>query len=115
KSRGDTETDILAETIHYLIKGSGAQLGTALLAKFGEPHAVLFEIAIKSNLAIVLYLPNDDLSLAETIEDRCTRIFLPEELWMPVVSAMRQKQGQDNVKSLVFEMHESVARYLTPS
>jgi hypothetical protein len=115
RPRGDTETEILAETTHYLIKGDGAQVGAALSAKFSEPHAVLFEIAVKSSLAIVLYVPGDDLSLAGTIEDRCTRIYLPEELWMPVVDAMRQKQDQDSVKSLIFTMHENVARYLTPS
>jgi hypothetical protein len=112
---GKTDSEILAETTHYLIKGDGAQLGAALSSKFDESHGILFEIAIKSNLAILLYIPGDDFGLAGIIQDRCTRINLPEELWTPVVNAMQQKQDQDTVKSLIFKMHDDVARYLAPA
>jgi hypothetical protein len=112
---GKTDTEILAETTHYLIKGDGAQLAAALSSKFDESHSILFEVAVKSNLAVLLYVPGDDFGLADIIQDRCTRISLPEELWSGVVSAMQQKQDQDTVKSLIFKMHEDVARYLTPA
>ena len=112
---GKTDSEILAETTHYLIKGDGAQLGAALTSRYDEAHSVLFEIAVKSNLAVLLYIPGDDFGLAGILQDRCTRIGLPEELWTPVVHAMRQKQDQETVKSLIFKMHDDVARYLTPA
>jgi hypothetical protein len=112
---GDTDTEILADTTHYLIKGDGAKLGAALSSKFNESHGLLFEVAVKSNLGVLLYSPGDDFGLAGIIEDRCGRIQLPEGLWLPVVEAMRQKKDQDTVKSLIFTMHENIARYLAPS
>ena len=52
--RGATPTDTYASIIQYLIKGDGAELGQEIAGKFGNDAGTLYEVAIKSNLLLLL-------------------------------------------------------------
>lgn len=105
-----------AAMVHYLIEGDGAQIGVALGKKYDASHGSLFEIAVKSNLLLLLYAPGDSMStmIAESIESRSKILALPPELWSDLVSKVANKGTQEEVSSAVFVMHKSIANYYVP-
>jgi hypothetical protein len=107
--RGSTSADI----IHYLIKGDGAELGSALSRKFDDEHGTLYEVSVKSNLLIILYAPDDSLgkTIADVVKSRCESIHLPPRLWNELVTLVYNRRSQDEVKNAVFKMHKDVANF----
>ncbi len=105
-----------ADIIHYLIEGDGAQVGVAVAQKYDQEHGILFEVAVKSNLLILLYGPGDDLgrSIAKVIKSRLESIHLPEGLWVEVVTLVNNKASPKDVKQAVFKMHKDVADFYIP-
>jgi hypothetical protein len=105
-----------ADIIHYLIAGDGAQIGVALGQKYDQEHGILFEIAVKSNLLILLYGPGDSLgkSVAQIIQSRLGAINLPDRLWSNVVTLVNNGASQDDVKEAVFKMHKDIADFYIP-
>ncbi len=101
-----------ADVIHYLIAGDGWALAKGVADAKDFAHGVLFEIAVKSNLLIMLYQPDDDKGMSGFIRSRCQEINLPERLWGPLVTAMKQHGSEDQIKDAVFKMHDAVKQYL---
>lgn len=115
-AKGASSAASSADMIHYLISGDGAALGAALARKYDDSHGVLFEVAVKSNLLILLYAPGDSLgrSIADVIKSRLTAIHLPQKLWGNVVTLVNDKGRVDAVKEAVFKMHKDIADYFIP-
>jgi hypothetical protein len=105
-----------ADIIHYLIEGDGAKVGVALAQKYDQEHGILFEVAVKSNLLILLYGPGDSLgrSIATVIKSRLESIHLPDNLWSGVVTLVNNKASADDVKEAVFKMHKDIADFYIP-
>jgi hypothetical protein len=105
-----------ADIIHYLIQGDGAEIGVALARKYNEEHGSLFEVAVKSNLLILLYGPGDNMgqSIATAIKTRLEGIRLPPRLWQDVVRLVNTKRSQQEVKDAVFKMHRDIANFFIP-
>ena len=110
--RGATQVETYAEVIQYLIKGDGAEVGRQIGKDFGKSAGMLFEIAVKSNLLILLYEPGDDQGIADVLQSRCTEIGLPNNLWFDMVNTVRSNGSKEDVKDAVFKMHDEVAAYL---
>jgi hypothetical protein len=110
--RAATSSETYADTIHYLIKGDGAEIGNQLAQKFGTDAATLYEVSIKSNLLLLLYEPGDDQGIGGVIQARMNEVGLPENLWIGVVNAINDKASQAAMKDAVFKMHDDVAAYL---
>ena len=55
--RAATSVDTYGEVIVYLVEGAGAETGRALAANFGKDAGLLYDVAIKSNLLLLLYEP----------------------------------------------------------
>ena len=110
--RAATETETYADMLQYLLKGDGAETGQQIAQKFGVAAGLLYEVAIKSNLLLLLYEPGDDQGIGGVIQSRMTEVGLPENLWVGVVDAINNKAPQGELKSAVFKMHDDVAAYL---
>lgn len=110
--RGATPIETYAEVIQYLIKGDGAEVGRQIGKDFGKSAGTLFEVAVKSNLLILLYEPGNDQGIADVLQSRCTEIGLPNNLWFDVVNTVRSNSSKEDVKDAIFEMHDNVAAYL---
>jgi hypothetical protein len=115
-AKASTSAAASADIIHYLIAGDGAQVGVALAQKYDQEHGILFEVAVKSNLLILLYGPGDSLgkSIAQVIQSRLTSIHLPDRLWNGVVTLVNNGASQDDVKDAVFKMHKDIADFYIP-
>lgn len=101
----------LATLIQYLIKGDGWATGTAILNKYDNAHATLFEVSVKSNLLLLLYAPGDDSGIGAIIKARCESIGLPRSLWSNLVNLIQRKATYDQVKDEVFKLHKDVASH----
>jgi len=115
-AKASTSAASSAGIIHYLIAGDGAQIGAALARKYDDAHGILFEVAVKSNLLILLYAPGDSLgqSIADVVKSRLQSISLPDKLWSPVVTLVYNKGSTDDVKQAVFKMHKDIADFYIP-
>lgn len=102
-----------AEVLHYMLRGV-EPLAKSLKTQHGDRHASLFELAIKSSALAIIYSPGDEtgLNVAQVIEDRAKRCQLPNELWKPLVDAIRGKASAQDVNRQMFRMHSSVQKHL---
>jgi hypothetical protein len=105
-----------ADIIHYLIQGEGADIGIVLAKKYNQEHGVLFEVAVKSNLLILLYGPEDNIgqSIATVVKSRMEGIRMPPRLWQDVVRLVTTRRPQQAVKDAVFKMHKDIANFYIP-
>ncbi len=110
--RSPDSSQTYADVIHYLIQGDGADLGRDIGDKFGTPAGTLYEVAVKSNLLLLLYQPGEDQGIGGVIKSRMTEIGMPENLWIGVVNAIDNKVSEAEMKDAVFKMHDDVAAYL---
>ena len=110
--RGASQVETYAEMIQYLIKGDGAEIGRQIGKDFGKAAGMLYEVAVKSNLLILVYEPGHDQGFADVLQARCVEIGLPNDLWFDVVNTVRSSASKDEVKDAIFKMHDEVATYL---
>jgi hypothetical protein len=110
--KGKDSADTMATLIHYLIKGDGWNTGEELLKKFDRTHGTLFEIAVKSNLLLLLYAPGNDSGIGSIIKSRSEQIKLAPELWSNVVTLIANKAPANVVREAVFKMHKDVQAHL---
>jgi hypothetical protein len=110
---GDSADDGAA-AVNYVLNDAWQPIGRQLSATYDDSHLALLEIALKSNLLLLLYSPNDGTgkTIASVIERRAPDAGLPEATWRPVVEAVNAGAAFDIVKARVGEMHTSVAKYL---
>lgn len=103
-----------AEALVYLLRKVGGPMGAILKRDFDEEHALLFEISLKSNLLLMLYLPGEKepQTIANVIKTRGERIGLPESLTADLLRLVTANAEFDKVKASVFKMHADVAKYL---
>jgi hypothetical protein len=113
--KANASAETLATVIHYLIKGEGWSTGKQIVDKYDRTHGVLFEVAVKSNLLLLLYEPGNDSGLGALIKSRCEEIKLPPHLWMDLVTKMGNKVAADAVREAVFKMQKDVPRHLLDS
>ena len=111
-ARGKTDVATTADVIHYLIKGEGWTIGTSLAKRYDKDHGLLFEVAVKSNLLLLLYQPGDDSGIGDVVRSRCEELKLPQPLWIPVVEGVKAKKPYDQVREAVLKMHKDITEHL---
>lgn len=110
-------TEFTAEILGYLLNDI-EPIAQHLLQQQDRRSADLFEIAIKSSLLAIVYAPGDDMgrTIADVIEARAKRAELADDLWQPLVQAIRSDASYEQVKTGLFEMHGAVrVALMTPS
>lgn len=103
-----------ADARAYLLRDAGATIAGKLGAAYGADHSALFEVAVKSNLLLLLYLPGDQdsMTIADVIKRRAADARLPEEVWRDLVAKIEGRATFDVVKDAVTKMHGDVRRLL---
>jgi hypothetical protein len=110
-ARGSDDATTMSTVVHYLIDGDGWHVGEQLAADFGDTAGLLFEVAVKSNLLILLYEPGDDSGIGAIVKSRLTGV-LPPEYWQPLLDAIDAKKPAADVQAAVLDMHKTIANYL---
>jgi hypothetical protein len=101
------------QVIDYLLS-QGQRIGRELAKQYGPEQAALFEVALKSNLLMLLYSPGSDAttSISTAIVRAAPKAELPDILWYPLVERMNNKASLDDVRTAVRKMHSDVDGYL---
>ncbi|MEX0642584.1 MAG: hypothetical protein WD468_07775 [Pirellulales bacterium] len=99
--------------LDYLFN-EGQDVGGALASQQSADHAALFEVAVKSNILLVLYKPGAPTTeaIAAAIERAGERAKLPATLWRPLLDALAAKGTLSDVRQAVYQLHEATDKYL---
>jgi hypothetical protein len=112
---GDTEP-ASKQVMNYLLV-NGQRIGHELTKQYGPAEASLFEVALKSNLLLLIYRPGtltvDSVSAA--IQESAARARLPEKLWTPLIDAINSQAPPKEVQADVRKFHSDVEHYLAGS
>ena len=92
----------------------GQKIGGALATQKGAEYAALFEVAVKSNILLVIYKPGVPATeaIAAAIEKAAARAKLPETLTRPLLDALAAKATMVDVRKAVYELHAATDKYL---
>lgn len=103
-----------ATALNYLLNMTGNPIGGILARNFGADHAAIFEIALKSNILLMLYSPGESTSnaIANMIRTRRATAGLPNGLTDPLIALIEQKATFDRVKTEVFKLHEIAPNFI---
>lgn len=109
----DTARDT-ARAIHYLLNEAGDNIGGELKAKYGPRASSLFELSIKSTLALLLYGPEDGMGQTFTtvIERSGRNAGLPVYIYQPLVDKMRSKAPYSVIKQEISSMDQRIRNHL---
>jgi hypothetical protein len=109
----DDKSLISSQAFDYLVT-KAKPIGRDIAKQHGPEDAALFEIAIKSNLLLLMYTPEAPAgnSIAAAILQAAPKAKLPDELWKPLVEALNKQAPQSDVRTAVRTMHVNVDRYL---
>lgn len=112
-SAGDEKVPASRQVVNYLLV-NGQRIGHDLAKQHGVEDASLFEVALKSNILLLLYTPSGTAgeSIAAAIAQAAPRAKLPAELWQPLVETLGKKAPQTDVRAAVRKMHTDVDLYL---
>ena len=101
------------QVIDYLL-AQGQRIGRELAKRYGPEQAALFEVALKSNILLLLYSPGSDAtnSISAAISRAAPQAKLPDALWSPLVDRMNKKASLEDVRTAVQQMHRDVEGYL---
>ncbi len=101
------------QVVDYLL-AQGQRIGLDLSRRYGPGQSALFEVALKSNILLLLYSPgsNASNSISAAISRAAPAANLPAELWKPLVDLIDKKSSPADVQAAVRQMHSDVDRYL---
>jgi hypothetical protein len=104
------------QVLNYLFV-QGQEIGRVLATRYGPDHAALLEVAVKSNLLILLYQPASSTAdtIAGAISQAAPRAKLPDELWQPLVDSLKKQAPLADVRAAVRTLHADVDQYLAKS
>jgi hypothetical protein len=85
-----------------------------LTRQYGPQHAALFEIALKSNMLVLLYSPGSSTvnTVSAAISHAAPQAQLPDELWKPLVALLEKPSAIADVRAAIRKMHIDVDQYL---
>lgn len=109
----DDKSLISQQAFDYLVP-KAKPIGRDIAKQHGAEDAALFEIAVKSNILLLMYTPDAPAGnlVAEAISQAAPKAKLPDELWKPLVEALNKRAPQSDVRAAVQKMHVDVDRYL---
>jgi hypothetical protein len=101
------------QVMNYLLV-DGQRIGRELTKQYGPATSALFEVAIKSNILLLLYAPGstEGASIADAVSDAAPRAKLPGDLWKPLVDQLDRQLPASDVRLAVQKLHTDVGEYL---
>lgn len=103
-----------AAILAYLLNGPGKKIGEKIREKHDQDHSDLYEMALKSNILLMLYGPGDSLgkATAKSITKAGERSKLPKPCWQGLIVKIDIEAPYDDVKEEIFDMQKNVGEYL---
>ncbi|MGI9430515.1 MAG: hypothetical protein ACR2NM_17780 [Bythopirellula sp.] len=107
--------DRLSDNLTFLLEDAGPQLARDLSEAHGPTHAALAELATKTHVLLLSYMPNSPRlePVVAAIRRAAQHSGLPEEIWQELVELLNTRAEFNEVKSAVFQLHQRAVAYLT--
>ena len=101
------KVDDSAAVLHYLLNSTGNPIGQILRDDLG-PDAATFEIALKSNILLMLYGPGESQAntIAGVIRNRRAAAGLPDALTEPLLKLIDEEASFEQVKKELLDLHQ---------
>jgi tetratricopeptide (TPR) repeat protein len=102
------KVDDSAAVLHYLLNSTGNPIGQILRDELGPECAATFEIALKSNILLMLYGPGESQAntIAGVIRNRRAAAGLPDTLTEPLLKLIEDEASFEQVKKELLDLHE---------
>ncbi|MEM7314195.1 MAG: TIGR03067 domain-containing protein, partial [Planctomycetota bacterium] len=109
----ETGEDTIQNSIaaaNYLMAKTGRRIHRELSANYDHSHAALLETAIKSNMLILLYAPNDSTgkALGQALQDRIKDAKLPEMLFQTLLTNIENGAERKLIVMNVLKLHTDI-------
>lgn len=113
-ARTGRKVDDSATVLNYLLNVTGSPIGNILAKNNGAENAAIFEIALKSNILLMLYSPGDSTSnaIAGVIRKRRSAAGLPSGMTDPLLQLLDTQAGYEQVKAELFRLHETAPPFI---
>jgi hypothetical protein len=113
----ESQREASSPTVHDYLAQQGQQIWRDLNTSFGPEHAALFEIAVKSNVLLVLYQPESTAAelLANSIQQAGPLAKLPPELLQPLLDSLTKHAPAAEVRNTVRRLHTEVEKHFSSS
>jgi tetratricopeptide (TPR) repeat protein len=110
---GDRVKDSAA-VLAYLLKSTGDPIRAILAKSYGSEHAATFEIALKSNMLLILYGPGESSTnaIANVIRSRTASLSFLNEMMAKLLELIDQKASFEQVKAELFNIHEIAPQFI---
>ncbi len=114
-SIGNPPATMISDEAFDFIVGPIRKIGWQLSKNHGKEHAAIFEVAIKSNLALVIYTPKseDNNVLERSIRTAAHKAGLPKDLVKPLLDVIIARRPTHEIQSAVYTFHRQVDAYLS--
>ena len=109
-----SEVDGGSRGVHDYLFQQGQRIWRELTDRHGADHAALFEVAVKSNVLLVLYQPGSAAvdALAGSIREASPQAELPADLWRPLLDTLTNQSPVAKVRLVVRRLHADVEQHL---
>ncbi len=96
-----------AAVLRYLLVTTGSPIGKILEEDLGPEHAAIFEIALKSNILLMLYGPGESetTSIATVIRKRRIDSKLPNVMTDPLLALIDRRASYNEVKTELLSLN----------
>ena len=110
----DNQIADLSATINFLLNTTGRPYQQHIKKFQGDAAAALFELAMKTNLFTVLYVPGDETSSAfvNAVTRIAQRARLPKQVTQPVIDAVESAAEREQVVQAIVEMQSKLPSLL---
>jgi len=103
-----------AAAVNYLINVTGNRIGAILGNSYGPEHAAIFEVALKSNMLLLLYGPGDSTAntIAGVIRNRIANAKFLNAMTGRLLQLIDAKASYEQVKTEVFSLHDLAPKFI---
>jgi tetratricopeptide (TPR) repeat protein len=109
-----TRVDKTASVLAYLLRQTGEPIGGILVQSYGTEHAAVFEVALKSNILLMMYGPGESTATAtaNAIRNRSAKTTFLPSMTKELLSLIDRGASFDEVKKELFNIHDLAPKFI---
>jgi tetratricopeptide (TPR) repeat protein len=109
-----TKVEKTATVLAYLLRQTGEPIGGMLVKSYGAEHAATFEVALKSNILLMMYGPGESTATAtaNAIRNRSAKTTYLPAMTRELLALIDRGASFDEVKKEVFSIHDLAPKFI---
>jgi tetratricopeptide (TPR) repeat protein len=113
-TRTGKKVEDTASVLNYLLNQTGNPIGGMLVRSDGQETAAVFEVALKSNILLIMYGPGDSTTntISGVIKARSANAKFLGGMTSRLLELIQSGASYDSVKAELFNIHDLAPKYL---